>query len=707
MTTGFLAVLLLVLTLSPHNAAATTYVQDAFIDLTGEAYVTVWGVAVGDTDGDGRNELVTNYDWYIGSGNPRLVVFEWDGIQYVEEAAINNVSLERWFGGMVSPSKINIADVDGDGAADITFVGCVDTMCGLHVYSWNGSGYAGIGYVAQNDYNDVIVADADEDGELEVFMAAVFDVFVYEWNAGSLTLRTSWSVGKRVAHMSVADADYDDDLELVLAAGAGEGGGGDVVAILAYKCTGSGYAFEGNGTLAFESQAQGLGVGDLDDDGWPEVFVADYLRNMAVMAWNGSGYAVEWTGVSESLPGDNIGNVIVGDADNDGTPEIIVGHNSYVGGNSILVYEHIAGGYAVDWNSGWAVFYVHALAVGDADNDKLNEIVAGSGSQSAVHVFSAVAPADHPPIAEAVVSEKTGYLGTIFTFNGSTSWDDKGITAYEWDFGDGASMNGPSGDHSFSSRGAFEVTLTVQDTAGQNDSCVLLVLIKNRGPAAEAGPDQAVFKNTEVLLDGKNSSDPDSDSLTYAWSQIAGPSTALTGANTAAARFIPRLSGIYGFLLTVRDGQGGEATDTITIAVTNRGPVITSSSPLEDTVEIGNGEVRPFSVEAMDPDGDDLTYTWLVDGVQVATGDSYSFSSASSGKYVINVTVSDGEALTGHEWTVTIADDQSRPDDNGVMLWLGGGLAALAVILIIIFAWRKRRKSAPADDLSGSREPQS
>ena len=45
----------------------------------------------------------------------------------------------------------------------------------------------------------------------------------------------------------------------------------------------------------------------------------------------------------------------------------------------------------------------------------------------------------------------------------------------------------------------------------------------NNAPAANAGSDQTVDENAPKSLSAADSSDPDSDSLTYAWSQVAGP----------------------------------------------------------------------------------------------------------------------------------------------------------------------------------------
>jgi hypothetical protein len=95
----------------------------------------------------------------------------------------------------------------------------------------------------------------------------------------------------------------------------------------------------------------------------------------------------------------------------------------------------------------------------------------------------------------------------------------------------------------------------------------------NNDPIARAGLDQTVNENTAVTLNGSDSSDPDSDALTYSWAQVGGPAVALTGATTATpgftAPFVSTGGADFEFALTVDDGYGGTATDNVVIHVQN------------------------------------------------------------------------------------------------------------------------------------------
>jgi hypothetical protein len=62
----------------------------------------------------------------------------------------------------------------------------------------------------------------------------------------------------------------------------------------------------------------------------------------------------------------------------------------------------------------------------------------------------------------------------------------------------------------------------------------------NRMPIAQAGAPQTVYKTTPVTLDGRGSSDPDRDTLTYNWVQTAGTPVTLFNAATGTPNFTRR-----------------------------------------------------------------------------------------------------------------------------------------------------------------------
>ena len=79
-------------------------------------------------------------------------------------------------------------------------------------------------------------------------------------------------------------------------------------------------------------------------------------------------------------------------------------------------------------------------------------------------------------------------------------------------------------------------------------------------------------EGTQVTLDGRASSDPDSDPLIFTWTQLSGPSVALSNPHSVTATFTAPLQPSHAqatlrFQLAVDDGLGVTATDEVDITV--------------------------------------------------------------------------------------------------------------------------------------------
>jgi len=223
--------------------------------------------------------------------------------------------------------------------------------------------------------------------------------------------------------------------------------------------------------------------------------------------------------------------------------------------------------------------------------------------------------------------------------------------------------------------------------------------VPNGVPIADAGVDQAVFRNALVGLDGASSSDPDAEVLSFSWALLSGPTTpTLTGPLTATPSFPAPMPGTYVLRLTVNDGRGGTDTDDVSVVVTNRAPVIGTPTP-ETPVSLPVGGNQVFTVTATELDGDTLTYSWTVNGVAVGSDQpTYAFNATTLGAYTIVVTVSDGITADRqtHTWTVTVGQPAAPADYAWlvVVLILGGVVAA--VLLLLWFRRRKKPEEAPA-----------
>lgn len=107
-------------------------------------------------------------------------------------------------------------------------------------------------------------------------------------------------------------------------------------------------------------------------------------------------------------------------------------------------------------------------------------------------VFAAIVPND-APIAVAVSDITESFAPLAVNFDGSSSSDDKGITKYSWNFGDGSSdASGERVSHTYTTVGTFTATLTVEDEAGEISKATVFITANK---ALETDDDFRLFPN--------------------------------------------------------------------------------------------------------------------------------------------------------------------------------------------------------------------
>ncbi|MEW6062998.1 MAG: PKD domain-containing protein [Nanoarchaeota archaeon] len=180
-----------------------------------------------------------------------------------------------------------------------------------------------------------------------------------------------------------------------------------------------------------------------------------------------------------------------------------------------------------------------------------------------------VLPVNDAPAADAGNSQQTACIFDLVSFDASASYDiDSPITNYNWDFGDGATGNGITITHPYSSNGIYTVTLTVTDSGGLTDTDVIQVTIGGgscpvpQPPVADAGPDQNANINDLVNFDASASYDIDGTIISYVWDFGNGNSAAgITASHSYAS------PGTYTVTLTVMDNDGLTDTDTAAVNI--------------------------------------------------------------------------------------------------------------------------------------------
>jgi len=133
----------------------------------------------------------------------------------------------------------------------------------------------------------------------------------------------------------------------------------------------------------------------------------------------------------------------------------------------------------------------------------------------------------------------------------------------------------------------------------------------NQSPTAQAGADAGItLPVSSVQLNGSGS-DPDGSITGYAWSQVAGPSTASFSNSSAAVTTASGLvQGSYTFRLTVTDNGGATATDDVVITVNPAPNVLpTANAGADQVITLPVNSVQ-LSGSGTDADGTITGYTW-------------------------------------------------------------------------------------------------
>lgn len=136
--------------------------------------------------------------------------------------------------------------------------------------------------------------------------------------------------------------------------------------------------------------------------------------------------------------------------------------------------------------------------------------------------------------------------------------------------------------------------------------------VTNQAPVANAGPDQVVFTNLMVTLDGSGSFDPDGNyPLTYSWSQASGLPITLINPGTVSPTFIATSQpAVVVLQLVVTDSLGAISTPDFVIITIINSPPVADAGP--DQTVTALALVTLDGTGSYDPDGNlPLTYQWF------------------------------------------------------------------------------------------------
>lgn len=480
-------------------------------------------VALRDYNNDGRKDVLFLDRWFH-----QLVAVPGDGAGAFGASVFTTFAEE--------PADFAAADFNGDGKLDV--VVSEPARSAATVYLGDGAGhfsFVSFGTTAA-DPSRLAVGDLDGDGRTDVAVVSrSLDTVTLLYGDGTGRFRAQATLPVPGAPRAVAITDVTGDRrnDLVVTRSSGvslylsaPGGDWQPRRDLRTTATFTGFPLEG-----------GLAVADINGDGVLDL-VVDHAHN--------DPRSGPWNSVS----------VLYG-----------------LGGGSFSEPDEFSKGNA---NSA-------PVVVADIDGDGRADLLQPDANRGFTVLWNAAAAGNHPPVASAGANVTVGVSQQAQVILTSTSTDPDGhLLQHSWKDSSGAEVSIGTFARPFGTvlqpAGTYTCILTVNDLHGATSADTVTVTLVNDAPAANTAPVAhanaslaAVWPYEKQFQDEPDpetvlfstSTDADGDPLAYEWHDEAG---ALLGTTSRIDH--PRLApGTHTITLTVRDGRGGTASDSLTLVV--------------------------------------------------------------------------------------------------------------------------------------------
>ncbi len=225
---------------------------------------------------------------------------------------------------------------------------------------------------------------------------------------------------------------------------------------------------------------------------------------------------------------------------------------------------------------------------------------------------------------------------------------------------------------------SFQVTGYSEGNGWASDIAMVKVLPFDGPPIADAGPDQTVGQNVFVKLIGSGT-DPEDSKLKFQWSQKSGINVILYQRSLDevyfVSPFIQNDSEDLVFELRVTDSDGNFDTDDATVTVSKQNhPPKANAGPDRRIISESKVTINGIGV---DPDGDEITYSWKqISGDSVffdGSNASISFtapqvSSGDTKRVILQLTVTDtvgGQSDTDRLTLIVVPENNKPTVDAG------------------------------------------
>jgi hypothetical protein len=263
----------------------------------------------------------------------------------------------------------------------------------------------------------------------------------------------------------------------------------------------------------------------------------------------------------------------------------------------------------------------------------------GNGGSASDSVSISVTANQDPTVdITAPVDGSSHIAGTAITLAASTGDADGHTVTVAW------TANGnPIAEPWLPVAGSYTVAATASDGHGgsANDSVSITVREEGSPTVDITSPldGSGHVTGTPIPL-AADTSDPDGDTVLVTW----------TANGTLIGEPWTPVAGSYTVVASADDGNGGTATDSVGITVSdpNQDPTINITSPADASSYVAGAPI-PLSADTDDPDGDTVAVTWTANGNPISAG-----WAPGAGNYTVVASADDGNGGSASD-TVSIS----------------------------------------------------
>ena len=327
-------------------------------------------------------------------------------------------------------------------------------------------------------------------------------------------------------------------------------------------------------------------------------------------------------------------------------------------------WVQIDAGPKVSLSNATAVNPTFAAALGDAVLEFALTVTADDGATATDTVT--VTLTNVLPKANAGV-DQTVASGVTATLDGSASNDLEGLVSYSWVQSSGtpvtlndATVVNPTFSAAIGDA-VLEFTLTVTDDDDATATDTVIVTLTSLLPTANAGVDQTVAVGATVTLDGSASNHLEG-LVSYSWVQRRGGRVTLSDVTVVNPTFVvtpfAALGGaVLEFSLTVTDVNGGTATDSVVVTLTN---VLPTANAGVDQTAVSGATVTLDGSASNDLEGA-VIFNWVQ-----SSGSAVTLSGATAANPTFAAAL--GDAVL--EFSLTVTDDDGAKATDSVIVTL-------------------------------------